>query len=53
MRLWSKLRHENVLQLLGITTQFETTVSIVSPWMKYGATRSTNNESIDPRPLVS
>ena len=50
---WSKLDHPNVLPLIGITTDFEKTVSIVSPWMEKGNARDfVRNESIDPRPLV-
>ncbi|KIM54855.1 hypothetical protein SCLCIDRAFT_135926, partial [Scleroderma citrinum Foug A] len=34
--IWSKLSHRNVLPLLGITTKFDRTVSIVSAWMTLG-----------------
>ena len=50
---WSKLNHPNVLPLIGITTDFECTVSIVSPWMEKGNARDfVQNKSNDPRPLV-
>ena len=50
---WSKLAHENVLPLIGITTQFDLTVSIVSPWMEKGTARDhVRDKSVDPRPLV-
>ncbi|KAL4066213.1 kinase-like domain-containing protein [Scleroderma citrinum] len=49
---WSKLNHENVLPLIGITTQFEYTVSIVSPWIEKVARTFVRDESIDPRPLI-
>ena len=51
---WSKLAHENVLPLIGITTQFDLTVSIVSPWMAKGNARNhvLRDKSVDPRPLV-
>ena len=51
---WSKLDHPNILPLTGFTTDFEFTVSIVSPWMEKGNAREFvgNNLSVDPRPLV-
>ena len=50
---WSKLVHANVLPLIGITTQFNMTVSIVCPWMKRGNARDhVRDKSVDPRPLV-
>jgi len=50
---WSKLDHANVLPLIGITTQFELTVSIISPWMEKGNARDhVRDKSVDPRPLV-
>ncbi|KAI5988617.1 kinase-like protein, partial [Pisolithus albus] len=36
VHLWSKLQDENILPLLGVSTDFDCTVSIVSPWMKSG-----------------
>ena len=29
--VWSKLKHKNIVELLGITTVFDHTISIVSP----------------------
>ena len=50
---WSKLDHPNVLPLIGITTQFDLTVSIISPWVEKGNARDhLRDESVDPRPLV-
>ena len=54
VHLWSKLRHKNIVCLLGITTTFDFTVSIVSEWMGKGNAHDyVQDESIDPRPLVS
>jgi len=54
VHVWSKLRHENVLPLLGITTEFEFTVSTVSPWMSRGNARDyVRDRAVDPCPLVS
>ncbi|KAL4078978.1 kinase-like domain-containing protein [Scleroderma yunnanense] len=53
VHVWSKLNHANVLPLLGITTDFNYTVSIISPWMDRGnAYRHVQDEAIDPRPLI-
>lgn len=53
VHLWSKLDHENILPLLGITTDFDFTVSIVSPWMQVGdAFNHVQNKEVDPRPLL-
>ena len=50
---WSKLSHKNILPLLGITTDFDWTVSIVSAWMDNGnAHQYVQNDTVDPRPLV-
>ncbi|KIM53490.1 hypothetical protein SCLCIDRAFT_1222716 [Scleroderma citrinum Foug A] len=50
---WSKLRHENIQPLLGITTDFGLAVSMVSPWRKKGnALDYVQDDSIDPRPLL-
>ncbi|KIM60730.1 hypothetical protein SCLCIDRAFT_1216621 [Scleroderma citrinum Foug A] len=52
--IWSKLKHDNILPLLGITTDFDFTMSIVSPWMQLGnALDYVQNEAVDPRLLVS
>lgn len=53
VHLWSKLCHENVIPVLGITTEFDSTVSIVSPWMGRGnAYDYVQNKHNDPRPLM-
>ena len=53
VHLWSKVTHKNVLPLIGITTEFDLTVSTVSPWMKKGNARDfVRSKSVDPRPLV-
>ncbi|KIM60381.1 hypothetical protein SCLCIDRAFT_946908 [Scleroderma citrinum Foug A] len=50
--IWSELKHDNILPLLGITTDFDFTMSIVSPWMQLGnALDYVQNEAVDPRPL--
>ena len=51
--VWSKLCHNNVLRVLGFTTKFDHTISIVSPWMSKGNAHDyVQNVNIDPRPLV-
>ncbi|KIM53835.1 hypothetical protein SCLCIDRAFT_36111, partial [Scleroderma citrinum Foug A] len=53
-RTWSKLSHQNVLPLLGITTDFDDAISMVSTWMDNGnAHHHVQNPEVDPRPLVS
>ena len=53
VHIWSKLRHNNVLPVLGFTTEFDQTMSIVSPWMERGnAHVYVQNVGVDPRPLV-
>ncbi|KAI6017968.1 kinase-like domain-containing protein [Pisolithus microcarpus] len=53
VHLWSKLQDENILPLFGVTTDFDCTVSIVSPWMNSGNAFSyVQDESVDPRPLL-
>ncbi|KAL4070278.1 kinase-like domain-containing protein [Scleroderma citrinum] len=53
VRQFSKLRHDNILPLLGITTKFDLTVSIVSPWMQRGNAHDyVQDKAIDPRPLI-
>lgn len=50
---WSKLSHHNVLPLVGITTDFDHTISMVSEWMDNGnARRYVQNPEVDPRPLL-
>ncbi|KIM68087.1 hypothetical protein SCLCIDRAFT_106259 [Scleroderma citrinum Foug A] len=51
--VWSKLDHDNVIKLLGITTSFDDTISIVSPLMSRGnAFDHVKNPDVDPRPLI-
>ncbi|KIM63831.1 hypothetical protein SCLCIDRAFT_1170360, partial [Scleroderma citrinum Foug A] len=53
VHVWSKLCHANILPLLGITTQFDSTVSIVSRWMEKGNAHDYVRDSQnDPRPLI-
>ncbi|KIO04999.1 hypothetical protein M404DRAFT_949063 [Pisolithus tinctorius Marx 270] len=50
---WWQLRHSNVLSILGITTDFDGTVSLVSPWMDGGSAHAyVQNANRDPRPLI-
>ncbi|KAG6327301.1 hypothetical protein ID866_11788 [Astraeus odoratus] len=51
--VWSKLSHPNVLPLLGITTDFDKTVSVVSQWMAAGNAHDyVQDKTVDPRPLI-
>lgn len=53
VHICSKLNHENVLRVLGITSDFKETVSIVSPWMEKGDAHDfVQDEDHDPRPLM-
>ncbi|KAG6330220.1 hypothetical protein ID866_8869 [Astraeus odoratus] len=53
VHIWSTLHHENILPLLGITTVFDDTISIVSPLMSRGnAFQYVQDPSNDPRPLI-
>ncbi|KAG6331953.1 hypothetical protein ID866_7137 [Astraeus odoratus] len=53
VHLWSKLRHDNIIPLLGITTDFEHTVSIIAPWVSNGNARKyVESGDHDPRPLL-
>ena len=53
VHVWSELDHENVIKLLGVTTAFDHTISIVSPLMSRGnAYDYLQNLDVDPRPLV-
>ncbi|KAI6107634.1 kinase-like domain-containing protein, partial [Pisolithus croceorrhizus] len=50
---WSKLRHKHVVHMLGISTEFDSTVSIISEWMPLGNARDyVGNTANDPRPLL-
>ncbi|KIN98588.1 hypothetical protein M404DRAFT_157433, partial [Pisolithus tinctorius Marx 270] len=51
--IWSQLQHENIIPLLGITTNFGHTVSMVTEWMEQGnAHQYVRDVAVDPRPLV-
>ncbi|KAI6014913.1 hypothetical protein PISMIDRAFT_687935 [Pisolithus microcarpus 441] len=53
VHLWSKLRHDNVVRMIGISTEFGSTISIVSDWMALGNSHSyIQNVENDPRPLL-
>ncbi|KAG6326255.1 hypothetical protein ID866_12834, partial [Astraeus odoratus] len=53
VHIWSKLRHENVVPLLGITTNLDGTISLVTEWMPHGnAHNYVQDPFIDPRPLL-
>ncbi|KAI5984986.1 kinase-like domain-containing protein [Pisolithus orientalis] len=50
---WSKLHHENIVRMLGISTEFDSTLSIISEWMPLGNAHSyVQNTENDPRPLL-
>ncbi|KAI6155408.1 kinase-like domain-containing protein, partial [Pisolithus tinctorius] len=52
IHIWSPLQHENIIPLLGITTKFDRTVSIVTEWMERGnAHQYVQDIAVDPRPL--
>lgn len=52
--VWSKLDHKNVLPLIGITTDFDVSISLVSKWMTIGTAHDyVQDRSVDPRPLVA
>lgn len=51
--MWSNLRHENIQLLLGISTDFNLTVSLIHPWIEKGnAYNYVQNSLVDPRPLL-
>lgn len=53
VHVWTTLRHENILPLLGITTKFDGKVSLVSEWIKMGnAHEYVQNRDVDPGPLL-
>lgn len=53
IRIWTEVKHENIMPLLGITTKFDETVSMVTEWMERGnAHRYVQDVAVDPRPLV-
>ena len=54
VHLWSKLSHDNVVRMLGISTEFNSTISIVSDWLDMGDAHSyVQDTENDPRPIVS
>ena len=54
IRVWSKLRHENIVPLLGYAIAENGPVSLVSPWQEKGNARNyVRDPSVDPRPVVS
>ncbi|KAL4073457.1 kinase-like domain-containing protein [Scleroderma citrinum] len=53
VHVWSKLRHDNVLPLVGITTIPNHMVSIVTEWMPRGNAHDyVQDVNVDPRPLI-
>ncbi|KAG6328789.1 hypothetical protein ID866_10300 [Astraeus odoratus] len=53
VHVWSKLKHDNIIRLLGITTEFDHTMAIVMHWMERGnAYKYVQDRAVDPRPLV-
>lgn len=53
IRIWTEVKHENIMPLLGITTKFDETVSMVTEWMERGnAHHYVQDVAVDPRPLV-
>ncbi|KAI6044298.1 kinase-like domain-containing protein [Pisolithus marmoratus] len=53
VKLWSQLDHENVLPILGITTKYDLTVSLVIKWIERGNAHAyVQDPTVDPRPLL-
>ncbi|KAI6008450.1 kinase-like domain-containing protein, partial [Pisolithus marmoratus] len=53
IHIWSQLQHDNVMPLLGIVTNFNDTVSMVTEWMERGSTHDyVQDVAVDPRPLL-
>ncbi|KAI6099784.1 kinase-like domain-containing protein, partial [Pisolithus sp. B1] len=53
IHIWSQLQHENIMPLLGITTKFNHTVSLVTEWMERGNAHDyVKDVAVDPRPLL-
>ncbi|KAG6336216.1 hypothetical protein ID866_2867 [Astraeus odoratus] len=53
VHLWSNLRHPNIVRMLGISTDFDSTISIISDWMGMGNAHTyVQNTDNDPRPLL-
>ncbi|KAI6130691.1 kinase-like domain-containing protein [Pisolithus croceorrhizus] len=54
MHVRSKLHHANVVRMPGISTEFDSTISIISEWMPLGNARTyVKTAENDPRPLAS
>ena len=54
LRIWSSLRHENIVPLLGFTFISNDSVLFLFPWKEKGNARVYVQDcNIDPRPLVS
>ncbi|KAL4066207.1 kinase-like domain-containing protein, partial [Scleroderma citrinum] len=50
---WSKPHHNHIQPFLGITTDFDMTMSIVTLWVEKGhAHEYVQDRAIDPRPLI-
>jgi serine/threonine protein kinase len=54
LNAWSKLKHPNVLELLGLA-QFHDCLAMVSPWMEYGSVMAVIQKSphLDRYKMVS
>lgn len=53
VHIWSELEHENIIKLLGVSTTFDYTISMVSPLMTRGnAFDYVQNLKVIPCPLV-
>ncbi|KAL4072957.1 kinase-like domain-containing protein [Scleroderma yunnanense] len=53
IKLWTRLQHENVVQVFGIATEFDFAVSIVCQWMELGNAHDyVQDKAIDPRSLL-
>ncbi|KAI5997621.1 kinase-like domain-containing protein [Pisolithus orientalis] len=53
VHLWSKLRHDNVVHMIGISMEFGFMISIVSDWMSLGDAHSyVQKKENDSRPLL-
>ncbi|KAL4077396.1 kinase-like domain-containing protein [Scleroderma citrinum] len=50
---WSRLRHRNIVQVSGIATTFDYTISLITEWVDMGsAINYVQNREVDPRPLL-
>lgn len=53
VKLWTTLRHDNVLPPFGLTTKFRPAIYLVTKWMVKGNAHDyVQNTAHDPRPLV-